>query len=86
MFGPISESRLIVMPLLDRSRCRDCRRNGLLRGAVNEEAYWKGKGQVAEKVGSGKNRPLSQPELVPSAPAIMMKKHCAFLPLMAKLI
>lgn len=58
MFEPIGETRLAYFPLMDRSGCRDCRRNGLLRGAVNEEAYWKGKGQVAEKIGSGKRPPV----------------------------
>lgn len=58
MFESTGETRLVVMPLLDRSNCRDCRRNGLLRGAVNEKAYWKSKGQVAEKIGSGKEPPV----------------------------
>lgn len=58
MFESTGETRLVVMPLLDRSLCRDCRRNGLLRGAVNEKAYWGGNGQVADKLGSGKEPPV----------------------------
>lgn len=60
MFGRLGENpqRLICLPLMNRSSCGDCRRNGLLRGAVNEEAYWTGKGQVAEKIGSGIRPPV----------------------------
>lgn len=57
MFESTGETRLVVMPLLDRSLCRDCR-NGLTRGAVNEEAYWAAREQVADKVGSGKKPPV----------------------------
>lgn len=58
MFESTGETRLVVMPLLDRSNCRNCRRNSPLRGAVNEEAYWGGNGQVADKLGSGKEPPV----------------------------